>query len=298
MFIAGNARQEALMFQMTPEIEDLIDRALTEDLLIGDPTTEALIPPGHTSEAVIVAKEEGVLAGIHVSLAIFKRVEPTLQSNVLLDDGSELRPGDVIATISGDTASILKAERTALNILQRLSGIATQTNHYVIATQGYDVRIVDTRKTTPGLRTLEKYAVRMGGGHNHRRNLGDGILIKDNHIQALRNQGMNLGAIIQKAHANATHTIKVEVEVENLREVEEALDAGAEILLLDNMSVEDMAIAAKTASGKAVTEASGGITLDTVRNVAATGVNLISVGALTHSVKALDISLDMKPALD
>ena len=281
------------MTLITPEIESLIDVALMEDLSIGDPTSDALIPPELTGKAVLIAKAEGVLAGIEVALAVFKRVDPTLSVHADIQDGSPLHPLDVIATVQGSASSILKAERTALNFLQRLSGIATETRRYVQAVLGHNCRIIDTRKTTPGFRTLQKYAIRAGGGFNHRRSLGDGILIKDNHIQALRGQGLSLGDIVKKAHANASHTIKVEVEVENLDEVKEALDAGAEILLLDNMGLKEMTQAVDMARGMAVTEASGGINLDTVKAVAETGVDLISVGALTHSSRALDISLDL-----
>lgn len=281
------------MFQMTPETESLIDRALTEDLSIGDPTTEILIPPELVSRAELVAKAEGVLAGIGVALAVFRRVDPTIGDTILIQDGEGLEAGSTIASLEGPVSSILTAERTALNFVRRLSGVATDTSRYVAAVSGYQVRIVDTRKTTPGLRTLEKQAVRAGGGHNHRQNLGDGILIKDNHIQALRGQGLGLGEIVKKAQAGASHTVRVEVEVEDLAQVEEALDAGAEILLLDNMDVAEMTRAVKMAKGRAVTEASGLINLDTVRSVAATGVDLISVGALTHSSKALDISLEI-----
>ena len=280
------------MFHLTPEIESLIDRALSEDLSIGDPTCEALIPPDLRARAVMVAKTEGVLAGVDVALAVFRRVDPTLDACARLSDGSSLSPGDEIATVSGSAASIMMAERTALNFAQRMSGIATATRRYVDAVAGHDARIVDTRKTTPGLRTLDKYSVRCGGGHNHRRNLGDGILIKDNHIQALRDDGLSLANVVRKAYANAPHTVRVEVEVESVEEAREALDAGAEILLLDNMAPSEMARAVELARGRAVTEASGGIDLDTVRDVAASGVDLISVGALTHSVRALDISLD------
>ena len=281
------------MFQITPEIESLIDRALTEDLSIGDPTTDALIPPGLTGRADLVAKADGVLAGIDIALAVFRRVDPAVETAEARQDGAVLKSGDVIASLGGQVSSILNAERTALNFLQRLSGIATQTARYVQAVAGHEASIVDTRKTTPGLRTLEKYAVQMGGGHNHRRNLGDGVLIKDNHIQALRGQGLSLGEIIERAHANAPHTVKVEVEVEDTDQVKEALDAGAEILLLDNMDLEQMAVSVGMARGRAVTEASGGINLKSVRAVAATGVDLISVGELTHSAKALDMSLDL-----
>jgi nicotinate-nucleotide pyrophosphorylase (carboxylating) len=281
------------LFQMTPETESLIDRALSEDLIIGDPTTDILIPPELRGMAHFVAKAEGVLAGIDVALAVFRRVDPALETSVTLQDGAVLKPDASIAKVEGRVASILKAERTALNFVRRLSGIATETAAYVREVQGYPVRIIDTRKTTPGLRMLEKYAIRAGGGYNHRQNLGDGILIKDNHIEALRGQGMSLGDVVRKANQYKSHTINVEVEVEDLHQVEEALSAGAKILLLDNMGLEEMATAVQMARGKAVIEASGNITLEKVRAVASTGVNLISVGALTHSSTSLDISLDI-----
>ncbi len=280
------------MLRITPEVEALIDRALMEDLGIGDPTTETLIPDDLEGRAVMTAKAAGILAGIDVALAVFLRLDQSLRTERLLQDGAPLSPGDAIANIAGSLSSILGAERTALNFLQRMSGIATETARYVEAVRGYKVRIIDTRKTTPGLRTLEKYAVRMGGGHNHRHSMGDGILIKDNHIQALRSQGMSLKEIIERARDRASHTIRIEVEVETLEEVQEALEAKTELLLLDNMPLHEMRKAVDLAGGRAVLEASGGITLETARPVAETGVDLISVGALTHSVKALDISLD------
>ena len=279
--------------QITREIRDLIDRTLAEDLSIGDPTTDILVPPDLESTAVLLAKEEGILAGLDVGLEAFRRFDDRVSITALLKEGAPIRPGDHLGTIQGRVASLLKAERTAVNFMQHMSGIATQTQRYVKAVEGYPVRIVDTRKTTPGLRFLEKYAVRMGGGQNHRQNLGDGILIKDNHIDALRGDGMSLGDVVKKAIREASHTIRVEVEVETLEQLDEALDAGAGIILLDNMDVEQMTIAVQIAKGKAFTEASGGITLETVRAVAATGVDIISVGALTHSVLALDISMDM-----
>ena len=281
------------MFHMTPDAEALIDRALSEDLSIGDPTTDILIPDDMRGQADFVAKEAGALAGVDVALAVCKRVDRTLAVDAFMRDGAALKPGDVIARVSGRMASILKAERTALNFIRRLSGIATLTAAYVSAVEGYPTRIVDTRKTTPGLRALEKYAVRMGGGHNHRQNLGDGILIKDNHIQALAGLGMSLGDVVRKANSEKSHTINVEVEVEDMAQVEEALAAGARLILLDNMDAEEMAAAVAVARGRAVTEASGNITLNTVRAAAAAGVDIISVGALTHSSGALDISLDL-----
>lgn len=281
------------MFHMTPDAEALIDRALSEDLSIGDPTTDILIPDDMRGRADFVAKEAGALAGVDVALAVCKRVDGSLAVEAFMQDGAALKAGDVIARVSGRMASILKAERTALNFIRRLSGIATLTAAYVRAIDGYPARIVDTRKTTPGLRALEKYAVRMGGGHNHRQNLGDGILIKDNHIQALAGLGMVLGDVVRKANREKSHTINVEVEVEDMAQVEEALAAGATLILLDNMDAEEMAAAVAVARGKAVTEASGNITLETVRAAAAAGVDIISVGALTHSSGALDISLDL-----
>ena len=280
------------MFQMTLETEALIDRALSEDLSNGDPTTDILIPPDLRGSASFVAKEQGVLAGLDVGVAVFQRFDRSLAAEVFIKDGERLQAGDLIATVSGRMNPLLKAERTALNFIRKMSGIATATSVYVREVEGYEVRIVDTRKTTPGLRALEKYAVRVGGGHNHRQNLGDGILIKDNHIEALKRMGMTLGDVVRKANREKSHTINVEVEVEDLAQVEEALEAGAKILLLDNMEPEDMSVAVRMAEGKAVTEASGNITLRTVRAAAASGVDLISVGALTHSAKDLDISLD------
>ena len=284
--------RESILFQMTLETEALIDRALSEDLSIGDPTTDILIPPDLQGNASFVAKEQGVLAGLDVGVAVFQRFDRSLTADVFIQDGERLHAGDLIATVSGRMNPLLKAERTALNFIRKMSGIATATSLYVREVEGYEVRIVDTRKTTPGLRALEKYAVRVGGGYNHRQNLGDGILIKDNHIEALKRKGMTLGDVVLKANREKSHTINVEVEVEDLAQVEEALEAGAKILLLDNMEPEDMAVAVRMAEGKAVTEASGNITLRTVRAAAASGVDLISVGALTHSAKDLDISLD------
>ncbi len=282
------------MLPITSDIIELIDKALSEDLATQDPTTGTLVPPDQLGEAVILAKAEGILAGVDVAMAVFTRLDPSLQSETYVEDGTVLSSGDHIAAVRGHVDGILRAERTALNFIQRMSGIATETSRHVRAVQGLSVQIIDTRKTVPGHRYLDKYAVRMGGGRNHRMNLADGILIKDNHIAALRIQELSLGDTVRLALERAPHTLKVEVEVESVEEAREALEAGAHILLLDNMGLDEMRQAATLAKGRALTEASGGIDLETVRAVAETGVDLISVGALTHSVAALDISLDLQ----
>jgi nicotinate-nucleotide pyrophosphorylase (carboxylating) len=276
------------------QIEGIIADALAEDLGKGDVTTQALIPGDQQGTGFIVAKQEGILAGIGAAKQVFHRVDPELQVEILLEDGARVKPGSKVAKVSGSIASILKAERVALNFLQRLSGIASETKRYVEAVKGLPVRIMDTRKTTPGLRSLEKCAVRVGGGGNHRMNLGDGILIKDNHLVALRSQGLNIKEIIAKARQNAPQRLPVEVEVGTVSEALEAVEAGADIVMLDNMSLEDMRKAAKSIHCHALIEASGGITLDNVRAVAETGVDFISIGALTHSARALDISLELE----
>ena len=235
-----------------------------------------------------------MLAGGQVAAAVFHRIDPQLDIEFLLDDGAALDPGQDIATVYGPAASILRAERTALNFIQRMSGIATATNHYVNAVVGTNARIVDTRKTAPGHRYLDKYSVRMGGGYNHRLNLADGILIKDNHLAARASLEEPLGDVVRRAISLASHTIRVEVEVESLEQVHEAVEAGAHIIMLDNMPVPMMQEAVGIIAGRASIEASGGITLETVREVAETGVDLISIGGLTHSPDALDISLDLE----
>lgn len=278
---------------ITSPIRNLIDAALAEDTDSGDPTTDILVPPDLTGRAALVARRDGVLAGVDVAVAVFGRFDPSLTARALLADGAALKAGDRLAEVEGGVASILKAERTAVNFLQRLCGIATETRRYVDAVSGLRAQIVDTRKTTPGFRALEKHAVRMGGGRNHRRNLADGILIKDNHIQALAMRGMGVGDAARIALARAPHTIKVEIEVDTLAQLREALDAGADLILLDNMTPDEMREAARIAGGRAVLEASGGISLGSVRAVAETGVDIISVGAITHSAPALDVSLDL-----
>lgn len=282
------------MAELPPEVYRLIDAALTEDETFNDPTTGLLIPPDLRGAGMLRAKAEGVLAGLEVAQAVFRRVDPALDFCGLLADGAALTPGTDIAKIAGSAAAILRAERLALNFLQRMSGIASDTRRYVQAIAGYPARIVDTRKTAPGHRYLDKYAVRMGGGYNHRLNLADGILIKDNHLAALAARELGLQAAVQRALAQGSHTVKVEVEVETLEAAAAALAAGAQIIMLDNMPAEMMAAAMALVGDRAVVEASGGINLDTVRAVAATGVHLISIGSLTHSPQALDISLDLE----
>lgn len=279
---------------ITPDIDKLIDLAIMEDYSSGDATTQALIPPDLPGEATLVSDEAGILAGLDISLKVFTKIDGNISITNTIADGSRLDEGSQIATISGPLGSILTAERTSLNFLRKLSGVATETGKYVKEIAHTNARIVDTRKTTPGFRTLEKYAVRMGGGLNHRQNLSDGILIKDNHRQTLSKHGLDLKNVILKAISNASHTIKVEIEVETIADVKIALDAGAGIIMLDNMSLSDMASAVALCKDKAITEASGGINLSSVKDVAETGVDLISVGAITHSAPNLDLSMDIK----
>ncbi|MFC1969043.1 carboxylating nicotinate-nucleotide diphosphorylase [Chloroflexota bacterium] len=277
------------------QVDNLINLALVEDTGYGDPTSESLIPPGLGGRAAILAKANGSLAGIDVVRRVFLQVDPLLVVEVHIHDGAKIKPGDIIATVRGSVASIFKAERVALNFLQRLSGIATQAAQYVARVQGLAVKIVDTRKTTPGMRLLEKYAVRMGGAQNHRFHLGDAVLIKDNHLAALRALGMSLPDIVAKARENAPRGLTVEVEVNTTEEALAVVEAGADIVMLDNMDTDEMRRAVGLISGQAKIEASGGITLDNVKEVAMTGVDIISIGALTHSSKALDINLEFEP---
>jgi len=274
------------------QVEHIIENALAEDVASGDVTTEALIPSDLEGRASILVKGDGVLAGVEVAKAVFVHVDPSLRAEVLIQDGAKVRKGDVVANIEGRVASILRAERVALNFLGRLSGIASETARYVEAIAGLKAKITDTRKTTPGIRFLEKYAVRAGGGRSHRQHLGDGILIKDNHLAALRSLGLGLKEAIERARRSST--LKIEVEVESIDGARQALEAGADIIMLDNMAIEDMRQVVEIARGGALIEASGGITLENVRQVAETGVDLISVGALTHSAKALDLSLELE----
>jgi len=274
------------------QVEQMIATALSEDFAHCDITTEAVIPPDLEGRASILVKAGGTLAGIEVAQAVFKVVDSALTVDLLIKDGARVRNGDKVATITGKVASILQAERTALNFLCHLSGIATETAQYVEAVSGLKAKITDTRKTTPGMRMLEKYAVRMGGGSSHRLHLGDWVLIKDNHWVALRSLGTGVKEAIELVRQSSS--LKVEIEVGNIGEAVEALDTGADIIMLDNMAVGEMKKVVELARGRSLIEASGGITLDNVRQVAETGVDLISVGAITHSAKALDLSLELE----
>lgn len=277
------------------QVNLLLDMALLEDSGRGDITTSLLIPANMVGSGEIMANATGVLAGLPVAQQVFQRVDPSLKVTTFINDGARIKPGDIIATVNGRLASILKAERVALNFIQKMSGIASITAQYVSAIRGLGVKIADTRKTTPGLRLLEKYAVNMGGGYNHRFDLGDAVLIKDNHIAALRNMGMSLNEIITKAKQTAPEGIDVEVEATTEQEAREAVQAGAAIIMLDNMTPDEINYIMEFIKGRAEVEASGGITLDNVRQVAMAGVDFISVGALTHSVKSLDIKLEIDP---
>ena len=274
------------------ELDAIIDRALAEDAVGSDATSLALIPPTLQATVSIVTKQPGILAGLHIADAVFKRVNPDLQFVYRLQDGDRLTAEQTLATVSGSIASILSGERTALNFLQRMSGIATLTDLYVSAVDGTNASIVDTRKTVPGLRRLDKYSVHIGGGRNHRMNLSDGVLIKDNHIAALRSTGNTLEQLINEARATVSHTLKIEVEVESVEGAISAASAGADIVMLDNMNQDDMRSAVAHISDQCIVEASGGVTLANVAEVASSGVDFISIGALTHSPMALDISLD------
>jgi nicotinate-nucleotide pyrophosphorylase (carboxylating) len=277
------------------EIDAIIGLALDEDTGKGDITSRALLPAGITGRASVTVKDEGVLAGIDLAGRVFHKIDSSLKTDILIRDGSNVKPGDVAGVISGSIGSILRAERVALNFLQRLSGIASLTAGYVVEIAGTNAAIYDTRKTTPGLRSLEKYAVRTGGGHNHRLHLGDAVLIKDNHLAVLRATGLNLKDIITKARQNTPTGTTIEVEVTSYTEALDALGASADIIMLDNIPVDETRRIVETVAGRARLEASGGITLQNVRAVALTGVDMISIGALTHSFNALDISLELEP---
>jgi len=271
-------------------INEAVTRALSEDLgLAGDITSAATIPASQTSEARLVAREAGVIAGMAVARAAFHATDASLQFEASAGDGDSVEAGAELARVAGNTRAILRAERVALNFLGRMSGIASLTARYVAAVAGTGAKITCTRKTTPGLRALEKYAVRAGGAVNHRFGLFDGILIKDNHVAAAG----GIAAAIERARAAAGHMVRIEIEVDTLAQLDEALAQGADVILLDNMKNDQLREAVARAAGRAVLEASGGVSLETVAGIAATGVDLISAGALTHSARCLDLALDI-----
>lgn len=269
-------------------IDKIIEQALLEDIGTGDITTEFIIPSNLKARGIIKTSEEGVIAGLDITCLIFKKLDPEICFQPKIKDGNKILPGEILAEIVGPARTILKGERVALNFLQRMSGIATITSKFCQEVKDFPVRIVDTRKTTPGLRILEKYAIRMGGGYNHRFGLYDAVLIKDNHITVAG----GIKSAVNSVRKQISHTVKIEVEVENLSQLQEAIEMKVDIIMLDNMDLETMREAVKIAKGKALIEASGGITLEKVRKIAQTGVDFISVGALTHSVKSLNISME------
>lgn len=271
-------------------VDDVIMRALQEDINYLDVSSDYLLPDDQRDTAYFVSKADGVLCGLSVALRTFELLDASFEANVCKHDGDRLKKGDVLAEFSGKTALLLKGERTALNLLQHMSGVATATARAVELVRGTNAQITDTRKTLPGLRALEKYAVVCGGGKNHRFNLSDGAMLKDNHIDA----GGGIQKTVDALRGKLGHMVKIEVETRNLEEVRQALEARADIIMLDNMSNDDMRKAVELVAGKAKVEASGGITLENLREVALTGVDIISLGALTHSVHAFDISMKMK----
>ncbi|TNC39857.1 carboxylating nicotinate-nucleotide diphosphorylase [Mumia zhuanghuii] len=271
--------------------------ALAEDAPWGDLTGEVLVPADARAAAVLVAREPGTLCGARVVEAAFRLVDAATTVDLVLDDGALLEPGAVVATVEGSARSVLRAERVALNFAQRMSGIATQTRAYVDAVAGTGVRIVDTRKTTPGLRAFERYAVVCGGGHNHRFSLSDAVMAKDNHLAVLGDDPERITAALRAARERLPHTVHLEVEVDRLDQIDAVLAAGVDTIMLDNFSLDDLRTGVGKIDGRALVEASGGITREGIREVALTGVDLISVGALTHSVRALDLGLDVEVAV-
>ena len=268
-------------------IDDLILSALKEDMPLGDITTDNIIAPESSSKAVLLAKQEAVIAGLDVFERVFRLLTPDMEFKRNIEDGQHVRKGDIFLEFQGNTSAMLRGERTALNFLQHLSGIATKTFEFSSRIKDLPVKVVDTRKTVPGLRYLDKYAVKMGGGQNHRLCLSDGVLIKDNHIKAAG----GIKNAIEQVRGRIPHTIKIEVETETMDQVTEALEGGADIIMLDNMSLDMMNQAVKLINKRAIVEASGNVCLDSIYDIAKTGVDIISVGELTHSVKAVDISM-------
>lgn len=271
------------------QIDAVVSMALDEDAPHGDLTSQVLVPAGVTATAELVARESGVLAGIEVFAAAMTALDDRVEVDAFLEDGETFAPGDVVARVHGPARALLQSERVALNLVQRMCGVATTTRAYVRAVEGTGARVVDTRKTTPGLRALERHAVRCGGGHNHRFSLSDAVMAKDNHLAVVG----SIREAIRRARAELPHTTHVEVEVDRLDQLDEVLDAEPDTIMLDNFSLSDLVAGVRRIDGRAVVEASGGITLETIAGVAATGVDVISVGALTHGVRSLDLGLDV-----
>jgi len=283
-----------MMKPSAAEVELLVRMALAEDAPWGDVTSQALIPEAARVSAELVAREDGVLCGEDVFTAAMRLTDAGIATEFGVHDGDRFDKGDVLATVGGSARGVLQAERVGLNFVQRLCGIATMTAKCVAETAGTKARIVDTRKTTPGLRVLERYAVRCGGGVNHRFSLSDAVMAKDNHLAIMKAGGVSLGDAIRKARATLPHTTHFEVEVDRLDQIEEVLAAGVDTIMLDNFSIDNLRVGVELIAGRALVEASGGVTLERIREIAATGVDIISVGALTHSVRALDLGLDIQ----
>ncbi|MDJ0335405.1 carboxylating nicotinate-nucleotide diphosphorylase [Salinibacterium sp. G-O1] len=274
-------------------VDDIIRRALAEDAPWGDITSETFLPATARAQSSLVAREAGVMSGIHVFARVFALVDADAKVELFVEDGAAFAVGDVLATVDGNARAMLRAERIALNLSQRMSGIATMTARYVQAVAGTSARIVDTRKTTPGLRMLERQAVRDGGAHNHRYSLSDAVLAKDNHLAVLQRAGIPIGDAIRDARLRLGHTTHIEVEVDRIDQIEPVVAAGVNTIMLDNFSPAQLREGVAIVAGRCLVEASGGVNLDTVGEIARCGVGIISVGALTHSVRALDLGLDM-----
>ena len=277
----------------TAQIDPVVAAALAEDAPWGDLTGQVLLPADATASAQLVAREDGVAAGLAVFAAAFRLTDPATEVTARLADGDSFTAGDVLATVTGPARAVVQAERIALNFSQRMSGIATLTRAFVDAVEGTGVAITDTRKTTPGLRALERHAVRCGGGVNHRFSLSDAVMAKDNHLAVLQQQGLDLTEAIRHARVQLGHTTSLEVEVDRIDQIEPVIAGGVDIIMLDNFSLEDLARGVQLIAGRAIIEASGTVTLGTVGDIARTGVDVISSGALTHSARHLDLGLDM-----
>jgi nicotinate-nucleotide pyrophosphorylase (carboxylating) len=275
-------------------IADVVQRALDEDAPWGDVTSETLIPVAAQATAILNAREAGVFAGADVFAAAFELTDPSIDVELLIADGDRFTPGQPLARVTGSARGVLTAERIGLNFVQRMSGIATLTAEYVALVAGTNARIADTRKTTPGLRAFERHAVRCGGGHNHRFSLSDAVMAKDNHLAVLTAGGKDLTTELTRVKSELPHTMKLEVEVDRVEQIAPVLAAGVDIIMLDNFDLDALREGVALIAGRAIVEASGGVNLNTVAAIAATGVDVISVGALTHSARALDLGLDIE----